>query len=306
MVREELAALPPGSDDQRRAEAAAIVRFGGALRVRGGGRGLDVAVDLPDGAAARRLRAHLLALHGEAPEVQVHRPTNLRGSTWRTLVGGGQPALQALRIVDADGRPRAGVDVDLVASAGAAAAYVRGALLAAGSVSDPRRAPHLEVRAPGERSAEDLAALVDRCVHAPGAARASAQRERWRVAVKSAAAIGAVLAVTGAHGAFLRWEDARVRGALRAGANRAANADRANVARTLRSAERQVRALQRLVDAVGFDALPADLAPLALARLANPEASLSELGGLLEPALPKTSVHRRLQRLAALAEDVVP
>lgn len=304
VVRAELAALPPGPVDERRAEAVAFVRLGGALRLRGGGAGVDVVVTLADGASTRRLRGHLLALYGSAPEVEVHRPTNLRGTAWRLVVVGGQHVLRHLRVLDGSGRPYEGIAGDVVEGAGRRAAFLRGAVLAAATASDPRRAPHLEIRAPSERTAADVAAIVEAATG--GRAAVGAHAERWRVVLKSADAIGALLAVTGAHAAFLRWEDARLRGALRGAANRAANGDRANVARTLRSAGRQVADVQRLVDAVGFEGLPDELAPVALARLANPEASLAELGGLVDPPLAKATVHRRLARLAALAAAAGP
>jgi DNA-binding protein WhiA len=125
-----------------------------------------------------------------------------------------------------------------------------------------------------------------------------------RVVVKSGADVAAVLARVGAHGTFLRWEDARLRRELRGEANRAANAVRANVSRAVTASSRHVADIERALATADWDELPAEVTATALARLANPEASLAEVGALLDPPVGKATVHRRLRRLTALrAED---
>src|SRR5690606_1192913 len=92
---------------------------------------------------------------------------------------------------------------------------------------------------------------------------------------------------------------------LRGAANRVANADRANLVRSVGAAARDVETIQRLLAARGWEELPEDLRSLALARVANPEASLAELGSLLEPAVGKSTVHRRLRVLTEMAERLL-
>lgn len=287
-VRDEIARLPVRPDGARLAETAALVRCAGTLRLRGGGGTghLDALVTVREGAVARRLRAAVADLT-RAPEIEVHRRGNLdRGGAFRLAVG--PAALAALGLLAPDGRPRAGLPPGHAAHP---VASVAGALMAAGSVSAPGRPAHLEIRAPGERTAQDVAALLE------GAAVSGT-----RVAVKSGARIAEVLARLGAHRAFLAWEEGRLRRELRGAANRAANADRANARRASAAAARQVAAVQRAVDAVGWGALPDELRDVALARLANPSATLAELGALLEPPVGKVTVRRRVERLAGLGE----
>jgi DNA-binding protein WhiA len=88
---------------------------------------------------------------------------------------------------------------------------------------------------------------------------------------------------------------------LRNRATRLANADSANLERSVDAARGQVVALQGLVEAVGWDALPEELRAVGLARLVNPSASLAELASLTDPPMAKSTVHRRLTRLAELA-----
>lgn len=258
-------------------------------------------VETDVGAVARRTRSLLDSVLGAPTRLEVHRPSGLRSATtYRLRLGAGaEDALQRLGLLDRHGRPVGGVAHALLTSGVEVSAYVRGALMAAGSLSDPRRAPHLEIRAPGEPTARELAGLVAAC---GGAGAQAGWHGGWRVTVKSGAAVGAVLARVGAHTAFLRWDGERLRRELRADANRAANADRANLARTVVASARQTTLVQQLMATPAWREVPGDLRDVALARLANPEASTAELGLLLDPPMGKSSVHRRLLRLAELAE----
>ncbi|HVM13506.1 MAG TPA: DNA-binding protein WhiA [Egibacteraceae bacterium] len=301
LVREELAHTSPGPRPRRLAEASALLRFGGALEIRGGA-GVAYVVETDVGAVARRLRTTLDRLLAVPSELEVQQPSGLRASTvYRLRLGTGVGrALEPLGIVGTDGRPVAGVSPVLTRSTDGAAAYVRGALMVAGSLSDPRRPPHLEIRAPGEPSARDLVGLLERC----GASGARAgQHHGWRVTCKSGTAIGALLARVGAHTAFLRWDGELLRRELRSAANRAANADRANVSRAVAASSRQAAAIERAMASDGWTQVPAELQAIALARLASPEASLGEIGALMDPPVGKSTVHRRLAALTALLED---
>lgn len=301
-VREELARTDPGGEAARLAEASAMLRFGGALQIRGQ-TGVGYATEADVGAVARRLRATLDGVLGLTPVVEVHRPSGLRPTTILRLRldTAPTPALVRLGILDEDGLPVAGIARQLTGSTDTAVAYVRGALMVAGSLSAPRQAPHLEVRAPGAAAARGLAELMARC--GVDGARAG-EHGGWRVTAKSGAAIGALLASLGAHTAFLRWDGERLRRELRGAANRAANADRANVARAVVASSRQTAAIQRAMRSHRWLELPEELRAVALARLASPEASLADIGTLVDPPVGKSTVHRRLAILVSIAEEL--
>lgn len=309
-VREELAHLPltdVGDEAARRAEIGAMLRLGGALRLRGAPEAdrRTIVVSTSSGAVARRLRTNLLAVGTARPELEVHPPQGLRrGTTYRVRLTAGIAQLACCGALDAQGRPVAVVPVSLTATRATRASYLRGALMVAGSLSDPRRAVHVEIAAESQEAAGHLVGLLTDA-GAPGA-KAVTHGQRWRAVVKSGDQVGAVLVHVGAHGAFLRWDEGRLRRELRGAANRAANADQANVARAVGASSRQTRAIQRLVTERGWDALPDELARMALARLANPEASLGQLGSLLDPVVGKATVHRRLARLEAMAGGLDP
>jgi DNA-binding protein WhiA len=178
------------------------------------------------------------------------------------------------------------------------AAYLRGAALAAGSVSGPRH-PHLELRTPTRTAAAFLAGLAAE----NGVRLLVAERRSHAVAyAKGRAAVADALGLIGAHRAALQLEETAVVGATRARANRLANADHANLVRAARAAQSEVRAIRRLARAGGLERLPPELRQVAELRLRHPTLSLRELGERCTPPATKVSVHRRLKRLQRLAE----
>ena len=118
--------------------------------------------------------------------------------------------------------------------------------------------------------------------------------DEHRVVVKGGEAIGRALLVMGAQTAYLAWEDGRIRREVRREAVRLANADHANLRRSVAAAMAQVAAVEQAVARLGWDGLPGDLAEIAALRLAHPDASLAELGAMLDPPRSKGVVLARL------------
>lgn len=300
-VRDELARVPVPEPVLLALEVAGLLRTGGVLTRAGGAgeAGLGVRFRTGSGPVVRRLLAALRVL-GAGPRVEAHRPVGLRPTTYALHVGHADRAVLAgCGLLDGRGRPQPPPEPPPDGPRDAVAAYLRGAVMGGGILSDPRAPAHAEVSVAAEATALHLEALLQ----AAGVrgARAARHGDGWRVVGKSGEEIGALLALLGAHQAFLDWDGARLRRELRSVANRVANADRANLARSVGAAGRQVAAIGRLVAARGWEGLPDDLSPVALARVANPQASLAELGALLDPPVGKAAVHRRLAALVALA-----
>jgi DNA-binding protein WhiA len=174
-------------------------------------------------------------------------------------------------------------------------AYLRGAILGAGSLSGPRD-PHLEIRTAEAEGARFLAEVAAR----EGAELQLLDRGRHAVAyAKGIEPIADALVAAGATDTVLVLEESSVLSAIRADANRLANADHANLVRTSRAAHAQLEAVRRL----SLDGLPDDLLELAQLRLRHPTASTAELASRCKPQLTKASAYRRLRRLVELAAD---
>lgn len=295
-VRQELAALPvdPAAAPT---ELAALLRTAGRLaRDRDGVR---LELSTTTGATARRAH-HLLRALDAAPTIVVREATNVEQRTYGVVLAA--PAAGAvgrlLGLLDDAGRPLATAPP---AQLEHPAAMVRGALLGGGSVSAANREPHLELRTTRRETAEQLAQAVRRLVDAT--VTVGETRNGHRVVCKSRTAVADLLGAVGATAAYIAHEEQLVRREVRAEAQRLANADAANLRRAVAAAGDQVRMVERAVDVVGWEALGDDLRDVALARLANPSASLAELGQLCDPPVGKSAVHRRLARLRALVEE---
>ena len=299
VVRQELSRLPVTGAGAARAELIGLVRTTGRLTVAGGERtGPVLSVVTASGAVARRAHHLVMTALDLRPELRVRAASGVRHAPRYgvLLPDDGGRAARLLEVLDERGRPR--TDAPQLAGGAEEVALVRGALLGGGSVSRPGRAAHLEIAVNHPDTAPWLATLVSGLT---GTATGVPATGRPRVVVKSGAGIADLLAAVGAVGAYLAVDEQRLRRELRGAANRLANADRANLGRTIEASGAQVAAVRQAVARQGWDGLPAGLREVALVRLANPEASLAELGSLLDPPVGRSTVHRRLARLATLA-----
>jgi DNA-binding protein WhiA len=302
-VKEELASLPPGTPAVRRALLAGLLRFAASLHLGGAGGPRAALVLTTESGAVARLAYRLLAGHGVHPDLRIRSrgPLSPRSSYQVVCSERVERILAETGIRSPSGRLGAGLPASLVRSREAAAGYARGAFLGRGSLSAPSRAPHLEFSAPGERAAADLTKLLTR-LGLPAAAHARAG-ESWRVVLKGGEAIGRALATLGARDAYLAWEDGLIRREVRGEAVRLANADEANLRRSAAAAVAQAAMVERVVARVGWDALPTELAEVGRLRLAHPDATLTELGTLLDPPRSKGAVLARLRRIERLDEE---
>ena len=294
-LRNELAGIAPRQECDRLAELSGLFHAAGTVHLRGRGE-IAVHLDLASSAVARRAFS-LLRGFGVESEIRTYRRRAFdRETRYQLHVAGGPHAVQVLHeagVLTAALAPLERPPKRVVARSCCRAAYLRGALLGAGSLSGPR-SPHLELRAASVEGAEFLAGLVA----SEGVRLAVADRGRHAVAyAKGAETIADALAAAGASNAVLVLEERAVIGATRAAANRLANADHANLVRTGRAAHEQLRALRRL----DLDALPPQLREIADLRLRHPTLSLRELALRCDPPATKSVAHRRLQRLVRLA-----
>ncbi|HJX46379.1 MAG TPA: DNA-binding protein WhiA, partial [Gaiellaceae bacterium] len=198
-------------------------------------------------------------------------------------------------VLDASHRPLERPPQRVVARRCCRGAYLRGALLGAGSLSGPRTV-HLEIRTAEVEGARFLAEVAAR----EGAELHVHERARHAVVyAKGVETITDVLIAAGAGDVVLVLEENAVMAATRSDANRLANADHANLVRTSRAAHSQLEAVRKL----GVDSLPDELRELASLRVRHPTLPIAELARRCRPPLTKASAYRRLRRLVDLAAE---
>ena len=178
-------------------------------------------------------------------------------------------------------------------------AFLAGAFLCCGSVTDPNKEYHLEFAVPVPELQNELSQLL----RSVGVTPKCVQRKGSTVLyIKSCEQIEDIFTFMGAQQATLDIINIEILKDVRNKANRIINCDLANINKVMKAAERQVGDILYLDEHVGLDTLSDDLREMALLRLENPELSLKELGELFDPPLGRSGVNHRLKRLTALAE----
>jgi cell division protein WhiA len=295
VVRRELTERPPRRRCCGGALLCGIFRHAGTLELSGGG--VAVRAELADAAAARLVFRLVRELGGDGQLASFREPRFARGT--RVLVRlQGDRNLQLLHevgVLSTGLAPLAEPPGRLMQRRCCRASYLRGAFVAAGSVSAPRAAGHLEIRAPEPEGA----AFVQR-VARPDAIplRVTARRGHAVAYAKSKQTIRELLAHMGAHDAVLSLDEAEVISRTRERANRATNCDEANLVRQGKAARAQAEA----ISALDLDALGARLRQVADLRLQHPDLSLAELGQRALPPLSKSTVAGRMRLLVTASK----
>ena len=210
-------------------------------------------------------------------------------------------ALRDMGVLSAEGGLEMGIKPALVAKPCCAAAYLRGAFLGSGFISNPKSDFHFEITVETEPLAEGLVALMER---KEIVARIMQRRSSYMVYLKSGTAILEFLAWTGAHQAALSMEEERVVKSVRNDVNRMINAEMANQAKAAGAAVGQIYTIRRVVEHYGMENLPPALQDFIRLRVTYPEASLKELGERANPPLSKSAVYHRVRRIESMAAEI--
>ena len=178
-------------------------------------------------------------------------------------------------------------------------AFIRGAFLAVGSVSDPKKSYHFEIvcTAP-EKARQELLAYYD------VDAKVVLRKRHYVVYIKEGSQIVELLGLMGAHISLMQLENVRIVKEMRNSVNRKVNCETANLNKTVSAAVRQAEDIRYIQEKIGLDKLPMDLEETARLRLEHTEASLKELGDMLSPKVGKSGVNHRLRKLSQIADDL--
>jgi DNA-binding protein WhiA len=177
--------------------------------------------------------------------------------------------------------------------------FLRGAFLAAGSMSDPGKAYHCEWVCTSYEGANQIKGVIGSFNLE---AKVTQRKNTWIVYLKEGASVVDVLNVMEAHIALMELENVRILKEMRNTVNRKVNCEAANINKTVLAAAKQVEDIRYLQEVIGLSKLPNNLEEMAVARLTYPDASLKELGEYLSPTVGKSGVNHRLRRICELAE----
>ena len=180
------------------------------------------------------------------------------------------------------------------------AAFIRGAFLAGGSITDPEKRYHLELVTDHMNvSRETYSMLLEMGFEPHDTTRAG----HYITYFKQSEAIEDFFTTIGAAGAAMDIMQAKIEKDMRNTINRKVNCDSANADKIVSAASAQLEKIRLIDRELGLENLPPDLQELAFLRIANPEASLSDLAMLSDPPISKSGINHRFRKLMAFKLD---
>ena len=180
-------------------------------------------------------------------------------------------------------------------------AFLRGAFLAGGSVTDPDKGYHLELSTTHHSVARESCILVQEVM--PFIPKTAARGGGRVLYLKQIEQIEDFLTFLGAHVAAMGIMEARLEKELNNKVNRRCNCDDANTSKVVEAAQEQLAAIRTLRKKGLFEHLPEKMQQAAIARENNPESSLSELAAMMEPPITKPAMNNRLKKLMQMAKE---
>ena len=302
-VKEELFRVQPEKPCCMLAELSALTQTCASLRLAGGGRA-RVVYETENPALGKRILLLLKKRMQITPLLEFNRHKRLGGRRLSILTvqeADSRRLLIALRMLQESesGTVFKGVPRAAMTRRCCRAAFVRASFLGGGSVASPEQEYRLEFITSQARS-EALIKMLEKS----GISSKTAQRRDAQVVyLRTGDDVVSCLALMGAHASLLEMENIRIGRDARNQANRARNCDEANLKKQLSSGAQQAQAIAAFAAAGGLEKLPEDLQEIGRLRTLHPEASLTELGQMLEAPVGKSGANHRMRRLMALIRE---
>lgn len=308
MTKNEISRLPIKNECCSIAELAAIIRMCGTIQISGIKK-ISLKFITENAAIARRIFSLLKMLYDTEMEIMVRRNRQLKKNNSYLIVVTNTDAtnriLKALGLIRDEENSRYNIHYkvpdSLIENRCCKRAYVRGAFLGGGSISNPEKSYHLEFVTNNEEHSNDLLQIINSFGLN---ARIVKRKENYVIYLKEGEQIVDILNIIGAHQALLKFENIRVLKDVRNNINRIVNCETANLSKTINASIKQVKNIEYIDSKIGIDKLPENLRELARLRLANRDASLKELGAMLNPPVGKSGVNHRFRRIEKIAEEL--
>lgn len=297
-VKEELSKQLSKSRHCQLAELAGLIQFAGKIVTADGAARLELVSE--HAAIVKKCYTLIKKAFHITAEIEAHGSFSLAVSRQEDVIR----ILQAVKILDSAGIPQGkpGIaDGLLVQNACCKRAYIRGAFLASGSMSDPQKSYHFEIVCMTENQAVQLQHILSEFVED---AKIVLRKKYYVVYIKEGSQIVDVLNVMEAHTALMNLENIRILKEMRNTVNRKVNCETANINKTVSAAVKQIEDISFIQENAGLGSLPKPLREMAELRLEYPDAPLKELGDYLNPPVGKSGVNHRLRKISAIAESL--
>lgn len=288
------------------AELAALTGFCGCITIDGRNR-YGIKFHTENKAVARKVFTLIQKTFNIEANISIRRNMEKHSTSYSVVVSDHEEALrilQAVKVIDEyeNGFEKVRAMNPIVTRQPCCRrAFLRGAFLAAGSMSDPNKSYHFEIVC----GSEEMAARIQELMCGFSMDAKIVQRKKVHVVyLKEGEQIVDMLNIMEAHISLMELENVRIIKEMRNTVNRKVNCETANINKTVSAAVKQVEDITYLQDTVGLEKLPEGLEDIALARLSHPDATLKELGELVSPPVGKSGVNHRLRKIGEMADKV--
>ena len=306
-VKEELSRQVAPARHCQIAEIAAILSLCGRIQISGNDH-YSIKIHTENVTVARKCFTLLKKTFNIVTDISIRRSNHLaKNRIYSVAVKQHEDAyriLKATKLLADDGEIGENLSVVgnvVVQNSCCRRAFLRGAFLASGSLSDPEKSYHFEIVCATEPKAKQIQSIM---ATFDIEAKIVVRKKYFVVYIKEGNQIVDMLNVMEAPLSLMELENIRILKEMRSNVNRQVNCETANINKTVSAAMKQIGDIEYIRDTVGFESLPANLAEIARARLEKPEATLKELGEDLEPPVGKSGVNHRLRKLCEIAENL--
>lgn len=305
-VKREICRYVEMSSEEALAELSAIMKVSGTLAFSGTGLSFKMTTENP---ASARLVFTLLKEHFNIhSKLMVKKSNSLKKNNIYMVVITEEMGVRDLLdktgiLKDIDGIMSLNyrIDKEICDNEKEKKAYIRGAFIGGGSISNPEKTYHLEFVTHSEEYANDLRDLINTFSLN---SKVIQRKNSFIVYIKEGEQIVDLLNIIGAHTSLLEVENIRIMKEMRNNVNRLVNCETANLSKTVNAAVRQVESIKLIQEKIGLKRLPENLREVAELRLNYPDESLKELGEMLDPPVGKSGINHRLRKIEKIAEEL--
>ena len=280
-------------------ELSALVHTAGSISISGGA--FSLRVDTENAAVARRVFALIKSLYGVQAGTKMQTNQLKHNHIYSLTVEKAVARMMAMdtHILGNEGFEY-GSDASFLTSRCCRIAFVRGAFLGGGSITNPEKRYHMEFVCGQKEFAQGLLNII---VELGVPAKMILRGKNHVVYIKEGDAIVTLLTMMGAHTSILNIENIRVLKSMRNNVNRKVNCETGNLSKTVNASVRQQESIEYIRAHMGLDKLSPALRQVAETRMSYPEATLEELADLLG-AESKSGINHKLRKINSIAEHL--
>ena len=203
--------------------------------------------------------------------------------------------------ISVNGKINLSVSAAITENTCCAYAFLKGAFLSGGYISNPENSYHFEISTPYYTLAKGLESFMHR-LDFP--AKTVVRKSNYVVYMKGSEYIERFLCYVGANSAAFAFMDTKIYKEMSNYSNRVNNTKLHNIEKTLNKSVEQVKAIDLIEQKIGLSSLDSDLAFAAALRKDNPDKSLNELVIICDNKFSRSSLNRRLNKLTEIASKL--